>query len=757
MLGADATAPSEKGEDAMPTPVETSMQSMPSTSEVKSSSSKNTGKLSQSVVQDFRQQQKQAIMAAACTFTAGASYILMLFIAMPLSIHLIVNQSNGCDPEIQDDCFAPTDTSQRQLTLTLSLLRTMTFLMGSFLGTLSDRWGRKPLLLGALAGYATTGLLLLIGWQTQVIGLFLFAGMVLGASSPVTPHGIAYISDISRPDRLPTNMGILQGCGYFLGLLSGALISLLISESTRGADEDENADVSALDPYNKLFNISYGTGFAFAGSVATLMFFILPESLHKAERSSFVDWKKANPFGFVTLVTRNPYLLMLWISAACAWMAVGGLEACTGGWWLRRYMQTDVNVFIIFIVAVWLGSAFGAALLTPVLVKLMGLKGAIHFGMIWTIIVGFGFAFAPTAQLSYIAVGLSFFAAPVVPTELALIVGQVPATEKGALAGAVRSSEAFSKLLGIIIFGTAFAGYIESYVPDVECVPLDYSSSNPVNTCPCGVATCPTFDPTNSSGRIMDAANPFYYEANKCSLGELSPMFLGKPSKFIPVNVAANQVIVPQSFVDDGWVVRDDTCQGGGGVGNSLTLEVEREWCVSAAALEARGVAAPVAAKYNADFGCPGFDLSMYSSDKALRENLAACEADAASASCNQTLADSTTEETLNYDDEEFDTFTGIYVNITTGEKVACESMGTAELNLCWEGVIADFPGLFPFLYMSVLGFISYAAFIIAEVFFKHEDREYWVHHKETPEPESGAPVVEESNAAPRVRPATNE
>jgi len=58
-------------------------------------------------------------------------------------------------------------------------------------------------------------------------------------------------------------------------------------------------------------------------------------------------------------------------------------------------------------------------------------------------------------------VGLSFFAAPVVPTELALIVGQVPATEKGALAGAVRSSEAFSKLMGIVIFGTSFAGYIE--------------------------------------------------------------------------------------------------------------------------------------------------------------------------------------------------------------------------------------------------------------------------------------------------------
>lgn len=732
--------------DERAVPVEVGSAQSMSVNESKSLG-KNNGSISQSVVQDFRQQQKQAIMAASCTFTAGASYILMLFIAMPISIHLIVNQSNGCNPEVQDDCFAPTDESQLMLTLTLSLLRTMTFLMGSFLGTLSDRLGRKPLLLGALTGYATTGLLLLIGWQTQKLGLFLFAGMVLGASSPVTPHGIAYISDISRPDRLPTNMGILQGCGYFMGLLSGALLSLLISESTRGrASEDENQ--SALEPYNKLFNISYGTGFAFAGSVTVLMFFILPESLKKTERSTFVDWRKANPFGFVHLVTRNMYLLCLWISAACAWMAVGGLESVTGGWWLRRYMQTDVNIFIIFIVAVWLGSAFGAAFLTPILVKLMGLKNAIHFGMIWTIIVGFGFAFAPTANLSYVAVGLSFFAAPVVPTELALIVGQVPATEKGALAGAVRSSEAFSKLMGIVIFGTSFAGYIEPFVPDVSCVPLDYSPSNPINTCDCGVNTCPTYDATNSSGRVMSADFPFYYKPSKCTLGQLSPMFAGKPSAHVPFKSPEPNPIVPQSFVDLGLVTRGDTCQGGGGRGDSATVTVQREWCVSVATLEGRGVSTAAAELFNQDFGCPGFDFNFYIQDMNRYENQVVCSADPTSAECDQALYNETTSnpDVFYYDATEFARFTGIYENITRGEAASCESMGTADLNVCWEGVITDFPGLYPLIYLSGLGVVSYVAFIIAEVWFKDQDREFWIHRKETETPAEEPPA----NAAVR-------
>ncbi|GBG25479.1 Hypothetical Protein FCC1311_016982 [Hondaea fermentalgiana] len=686
--------------------------------------------LSKSVVQDFRKQQRQIALVTFAVLTAAGSYILMLFIAMPLSIHLIVNMNEkGCDPEVQDDCFAATDDSQRTLTLTLSLLRMMTFLMGSTVGVVSDRLGRRPLLIAALTGYSVTAILFLVGWTTETVGLFIFGGMVLGASSPVTPHGIAYVSDVSRPDRLATNMGILQGFGYFLGLLSGALISLAISESTTGVEQPEGTP--ALDPYDKLFNISYSVGLCFSGVVAITMFFFLPESLHKDERTLKIDWKRANPFGFLALIRRSAYLTCLWVSAAWAWMGVGALEAVTGGWWLRRYTQSEVNLFIIFTVMIWTGSALGAALLTPVIVKLFGLKRAIHFSMVWTILVGFGLAFAPTANLSYIAVGLSFFAAPVVPIELSLIMGQVPATEKGALAGAVRSSEAFSKLIGILLFGSTFANYIAPFTPDVSCVPLDYSSSNPYNDCDCGVATCPTYDPTNSSGRVFNLANPFYYEAAECTLGALSPKFAAKTSKYIPYNVPEPRPIVPQSFVDDGYITRDDTCEGGGGLGDYSTLEVSREWCIGPTTLTA-SLGSALAAQFNADYGCPGFDFSLYLQDAPKYENMAVCEADINSADCNQTLFSETTSDpsSLNYDAEEFAIYSGVAYNITNDVDDPCAYFGNAELNLCWEGVISPFPGMYPLIYLSGIGLMSYIFYIIAEVCFSDQDQKYWFHDK---------------------------
>ncbi|GBG25474.1 Hypothetical Protein FCC1311_016932 [Hondaea fermentalgiana] len=698
---------------------------------------RNTGRLSKSMVEDFRRQQFQVLGVTFAVTTAAAVYVLMLFIAMPLSIHLIVNQEkNGCDPEISDDCFAATDESQNTLTLTLSLLRTMTFLMGGTMGVLSDRWGRRPVLLVALCGYATTGALFLIGWKVQTTALFILGGMILGAASPVTPHGYAYVSDVSRPDRLATNMGILQGGGYFLGLLTGALISLAISEATRGqANDDDDVPGTAMEPYNKLFNLSYSVGLCFAGLTCALMFFFLPESLHKDERKRSIDWKKANPFGFVPLVARSRYLLCLWISAAFGWMAVGASESVTGGWWLRRYTQSDVNLFIMFVVMIWLGSAFGAAIMTPIFVRVLGLKGSIHFTMIATILVGIGFAFSPTVNISYTAVGLSFLAAPVVPTQLSLIMGQVPATEKGALAGAIRSSEAFSKLIGIILLGTTFATDIEDYRPDVSCVPSDYSSSNPVNDCPCGVNTCPTYDPTNSSGRVMDAANPFYYEANLCSLGRLSPLFAGKPGKYVELRSPEPTPIVPQYFVDQGLVSREGTdCQGGGGLGDSMELELDRQWCISAESLEARGLSAASAAIWNQEYGCPGFDFGLYVADLALHENEVACEADLASPDCNQTLFDQTNSnpDAYNYDDEEFELFTGVYNNITTGVDATCETFGTGAMNLCWIGVTGPFPGLFPFVYFSGMGILAYLFFIAAEVFFRSEDAEFWL-HKQAP------------------------
>ncbi|CAK9107822.1 Tetracycline resistance protein [Durusdinium trenchii] len=713
--------------------------------------------LSSSVVTDPREERKRVSLVTFAVLCAAASYIVMLFIAMPLSIHIISNKEDGCDLETNDDCFAPTDDSQRYLTLVLSMLRAMTFLFGSLIGTLSDKFGRKPLLLMALSGYTLAGILFLIGWSSETLALFLIGGMILGASSPVTPHGVAYISDVSAPDKLAQNMGVLQGFGYFFGLMGGALLALAISELTVGQEEDPNE--AAVDPYNRLFYGAYGTGIFLSGAACILSFLVLPESLHEDDRVDRISVAKANPFGFVTIISRNMYLTMIYFSAFFGWMSVGASEAVTGGWWLRRYTVTAVEEFIVFIVALWVASGFGAAICTRLYVAVRGLKFAIHVSMIFSVATGIAFALAPTVATSYIAVGLSFVSASVVPTIAALLMGQVPANEKGSLAGALRGSEALAKLIGILIFGSLFANYIEEFTPDASCVPFDYNvGGNQANTCDCGVETCPVFDPTNTSGLVHPLQNPpgFYFQPDLCSLGQLSPTFGAKYGKYIPFpELDAARQIVPQSFIDLGFTTRSSgDCYDGGQRGtNGLTIETDRQWCLSVPAMVARftpsagPTAAPgLATVFNADFGCPGFDATTANADNDLFTNFQICEADPSPPGCDVADYDAVRFGSANtYGGPNFTDVNDLLLNLGILQRAFapggsdpeefCEAeYGTAEINVCWEGPIAEFPGLFPLLYLAILPAVSYVCFIVGEMLFVKDDARYWTSRDELTE-----------------------
>ena len=133
------------------------------------------------------------------------------------------------------------------------------------LGRLSDRFGRRPVLILSLIGTALG--FLIMGWASSLPLLFA-ARIIDGASGGNISTAQAYIADISTPENLSRSMGLI-GAAVGLGFTFGPMIGGVLSR------------------------ISYGAPFYFAAALAALnvvlLYFILPESLSVEHRSKPAD------------------------------------------------------------------------------------------------------------------------------------------------------------------------------------------------------------------------------------------------------------------------------------------------------------------------------------------------------------------------------------------------------------------------------------------------------------------------------------
>jgi len=146
----------------------------------------------------------------------------------------------------------------------------MQILFVPLLGKLSDRFGRRPILIVSLAGTAFG--FLIMGWATSLALLFV-ARIIDGASGGNISTAQAYIADISTPENRSRSMGII-GAAFGLGFTFGPMIGGVMSR------------------------ISYGAPFYFAAALAAvnvvLLYFILPESLAAEHRSKPADRSRMN-------------------------------------------------------------------------------------------------------------------------------------------------------------------------------------------------------------------------------------------------------------------------------------------------------------------------------------------------------------------------------------------------------------------------------------------------------------------------------
>ncbi|EKO34327.1 transporter, major facilitator family protein [Leptospira santarosai str. MOR084] len=160
------------------------------------------------------------------------------------------------------------------------------FVCAPFVGGLSDRYGRRPVLLASLFGFTLDYLFL--AFAPSIFWLFV-GRVVAGIMGASFTTGYAYIADISPPEKRAENFGIL-GAAFGLGFIIGPVIGGALGQ--------------------------YGSRAPFlAAAVLTLVnwlfgFFILPESLGKENRRKF-EWKKTNPIGSLINLKRYPMIVGL--------------------------------------------------------------------------------------------------------------------------------------------------------------------------------------------------------------------------------------------------------------------------------------------------------------------------------------------------------------------------------------------------------------------------------------------------------------
>lgn len=315
----------------------------------------------------------------------------------------------------------------------------MQFLFAPIMGGLSDRYGRRPILLASLLGFGLDYILLAFAPNYY----WLFIGrMIAGAMGASFTTASAYIADISTPENRAQNFGMV-GAAFGLGFIIGPAIGGLLG--------------------------SYGARvpFLFAASLSLINclygFFILPESLKQKNRRPF-DWKRANPVGSIMNLKRYPVIIGLVTSLILIYIAA---HAVQGNWsyytiekfkWSEKMIGLSLATVGILVAAVQGG-------LTRVVLPKWGQKKSLYIGLTLYSVGYILFAIATQGWMMFVFLIPYCMGGLAGPALQGIISAQVPANEQGELQGALTCLMSVTSIVGPLIMTQLFAYFTAPNAP----------------------------------------------------------------------------------------------------------------------------------------------------------------------------------------------------------------------------------------------------------------------------------------------------
>ena len=364
---------------------------------------------------------------------AGIIFILITLFLDILGIGIIIPVL----PELIKEFVGGSDaTAARYFGVFAAVYAVMQFLFAPFLGALSDRFGRRPIILVSLFGLGIDYLIL--AFAPTLAWLFL-GRVIAGIMGASITTGNAYIADISNPENRAQNFGLI-GVAFGLGFIFGPALGGVLG----GISLRLPFLVSAV---LVLINWLYG-------------YFVLPESLPAEQRSGF-SWRKANPVGSVLQLRAYPLVAGLAVSFVFSSLAQRGLENVwvlyTGfrfGWDERTNGLTLALVGVMAVIV-------QGGLIRPI-IKAIGERRTILLGLLVSTLsfTLYGLAYQGWMMLVIIIFGaLSGIALPAIQ---GLVAGSVPPSEQGKIQGALTSLVSLTAIFAPLIFTSGLLGYFTS-------------------------------------------------------------------------------------------------------------------------------------------------------------------------------------------------------------------------------------------------------------------------------------------------------
>ena len=315
----------------------------------------------------------------------------------------------------------------------------MQFLFAPVMGALSDKYGRRPILLMSLLGFGIDYLFLSLA---PSIGWLFLGRIIAGVTGASFTTAAAYIADISTNENRAQNFGMI-GAAFGLGFILGPTIGGLLGELGDRVPFVVAAGLSLL-------NALYG-------------YFVLPESLPKENRRKF-EWKRANPLGSLLHLRKFPGIGGLIISLILVYIAGHAVQS---NWtfftiekfgWSKKLIGISLGMFGLLIALVQAG-------LIRIVQPRLGNEKSVYIGLAFYTAGMLLFAFANQTWLMFAFMVPYCLGGIAGPALQAIISGHVPSNEQGELQGALTSLMSATSIVGPPLMTNLFAYFTRPGAP----------------------------------------------------------------------------------------------------------------------------------------------------------------------------------------------------------------------------------------------------------------------------------------------------
>lgn len=315
----------------------------------------------------------------------------------------------------------------------------MQFFFAPIIGNLSDKFGRRPVLLSSLVGFGIDYLFL--AFAPTVWWLFvgrLIAGMT-GASFTTAS---AYIADISTPEKRAANFGLV-GVAFGVGFIIGPALG------------------GFLGQYNVQYPFLAAAAFAFLN--ALYGYFILPESLTKENRRPF-EWKRCSPWGSLFQLSKYKSVIGLAFSLFLVYVAVQAVQSVWTFYTIDKFHWSNALVgYSLGFVGLLVAAVQGG--LIRIIIPKLGQERSIWIGLLLYSIGLMLFAFATTNWMMFVFLIPYCLGGIAGPALQGYMSSGVPATEQGELQGGLTSLVSLSTIIGPPLMTWVFHYFTRSNAP----------------------------------------------------------------------------------------------------------------------------------------------------------------------------------------------------------------------------------------------------------------------------------------------------